>query len=273
LEFIQISCINNRQTHLISLNLKNGYFNSLLAKITLQKAKFRFRKCVQNQSLALQRTKSNDLINVYKLMFEKYPIDSCIDPEQSHPLSLKVVLDIDENNYIEKYGEKFEKYITEIFENLKRSTKKPANLLKEFSTSIMNFQELVIENAKFQKEFSSEYRLGEWIIQLCCLIPIQIAVARDNLFQPLKDGLTSNEKYLIEVEDYGDHVEIISKNITFGWYEGIFKYFGDKKVKVVSCMGEQSCGKSFILNHLVGTTFDEPAMVNNISFLNFLNFY
>ncbi|GBB89840.1 hypothetical protein RclHR1_16670008 [Rhizophagus clarus] len=212
---------------------------------------------MHNQPLA--RTKSNDLINVYKLMFEKYPIDSCINPEQSHPLSLKLVLDIDENNIIEKYGKEFEKYIDEMFENLKRSTNKPAHILKKFSTSVMTFQELYIKNAEFQK-FSSEYQLGEWIIKLCCLIPIHIAVARNNLFQPLKDGLSSNECYLIEPEYDIRHVEKISKNISFGWYEGIFKHFGNKKVKVVSSMGEQSCGKSFMLNHLVGTTFDGSAM-------------
>ncbi|CAB4409767.1 unnamed protein product [Rhizophagus irregularis] len=115
----------------------------------------------------------------------------------------------------------------------------------------------------FYKNFgnpaSKEYQLGEWIIQLCCLIPIQIAVARNNLFQPLKDGLSSNENYPIKLED-GNFVDIVSKNISFGWYEGIFKHFGSKKVKVVSSMGEQSCGKSFMLNHLVGTTFDGSAM-------------
>ncbi|CAB4446571.1 unnamed protein product [Rhizophagus irregularis] len=132
--------------------------------------------------------------------------------------------------------------------------------LEFLQISFMTFQELDIENVEFQKKFSSEYQLGEWIIQLCCLIPIQIAVARNNLFQPLKDGLSSNENYLIELEDDRRHVEIISKNISFGWYEGIFKHFSNKKVKIVSSMGEQSCGKSFMLNHLVGTTFDGSAM-------------
>ncbi|PKC68809.1 hypothetical protein RhiirA1_440393 [Rhizophagus irregularis] len=257
LESLQISCINDRQTHLISLDLQNGCLNSLLVKLTLEKAQFRFQKCMQKKSPTLQRTNLNDLINAYKLMFEKYPIDNCIDPKQSRPLSLKIVLDIDDD--VEDYDEKFEEYITKMFENLKDSTKKPASILKKFSTSVITFQELDVEDANFQKKFSSEYQLGEWIIQLCCLIPIQIAVTRNNLFQPLKDGLSSNENYLIELED-GRHVNIISKNISFGWYEGIFKHFGNKKVKVISSMGEQSCGKSFMLNHIVGTTFDGSAM-------------
>ncbi|CAG8438292.1 8031_t:CDS:10 [Funneliformis caledonium] len=205
------------------------------------------------------KTKLNGLIDAYKLMFEKYPVESCIDSAQNRPLSLKIVLNDEvDDEKIEEFGEKFEEYISETFENLKRSTKKPATILKKFSLSITTFQALDIKNVKFQKKFSLAYEIGEWIIQLCCLIPIQIAVARNNLFQPLKDGLSSND---IELDDgYGGHVEGIAKNISFGWYEGIFRHFGDKKVKVVSSMGEQSCGKSFMLNHLVGTTFDGSAM-------------
>jgi hypothetical protein len=146
----------------------------------------------------------------------------------------------------------------QMFDDLKHSTKKPTSILEKFSMSVVPFQKFDIENA----EFSSEYELREWIIQLCCLIPIQIAVARNNLFLPLR--LSSNEIDQAELDDsYGHHVNSVAKNISFGWYEGILKYSGDKKVKVVSSMGEKSCGKSFMLNHLVETTFDGSAMVNS----------
>ncbi|PKY22475.1 hypothetical protein RhiirB3_503321, partial [Rhizophagus irregularis] len=331
LEYLQFTCINKLQTHLMSLDLENGCFNSIIVKITVERTQYRFQERVQKQSLGLvkvshknfnytiiegkntrfekivqngehivilgekysvlevlsdtelkidgnfkqkngfdkwmefrieSKTNLNGLIDAYGLMFERYSVESCIDPEQNRPLSLKIVLDVD--NDIEKYGEKFEDYIIEMFKNLKRSTKKPTSILEEFTTSVITFQKLDVENAKFQKKFSSEYQLGEWIIQLCCLIPIQIAVARNNLFQPLRDGLSSNDDHVGLDDDgddgYGLHVDGIAKNISFGWYEGIFKHFGDKKIKVVSSMGEQSCGKSFMLNHLVGTTFDVSAM-------------
>jgi hypothetical protein len=206
------------------------------------------------------KTKLNDLIDVYRLMFEKYPVENCIDSEQNRPLCLKIVLDIEDND-IEKYGKNFEEYTSEIFKDLRRSTKKPMSILKKFSTSAITFRKLDIEN--FQQKFSSEFELGKWIIQLCCLIPIKIAVARNNLFQPLKDGLLSNDN------DYGLSVDDIVKNISFGWYEGIFKHFSDKEVKIVSSMSEQSCEKSFMLNHLVGTTFDSPEMVKNF-IINFI---
>ncbi|POG65607.1 hypothetical protein GLOIN_2v1665293 [Rhizophagus irregularis DAOM 181602=DAOM 197198] len=331
LEYLHFTCINKLQIHLMSLDLENGCFNSIIVKITVERTQYRFQERVQKQSLGLVKvshknfkytiiegkntrfekivqngehivilgekysvlevlsdtelkidgnfkqkngfdkwmefridpnTNLNGLIDAYGLMFERYSVESCIDSEQNRPLSLKIVLDVD--NDIEKYGEKFEDYIIEMFKNLKRSTKKPTSILEEFTTSVITFQKLDVENAKFQKKFSAKCQLGEWIIQLCCLIPIQIAVARNNLFQPLRDGLSSNDDHVGLDDDgddgYGLHVDGIAKNISFGWYEGIFKHFGDKKVKVVSSMGEQSCGKSFMLNHLVGTTFDGSAM-------------
>ncbi|PKY47220.1 hypothetical protein RhiirA4_543827 [Rhizophagus irregularis] len=258
LEYLQFTCIK-LQTHLMSLDLENGCFNSIIVKITNEKVQYHF----QEQSKDIKPViKPNILIDAYGLMFEKYPIENCIDSEQNSSLSLKIVIDIDENNEIEKYGKKFEEYITKIFENLKHSTKKPAEILKKFSTSVIAFQELDIENTKYQKEFSSQYKLGEWIIQLCCLIPIQIAKMRNNLFQPLKDGLLLDESDQVELDNnsYSFYLDGIVKNISFGWYEGVFKYFGNKKIKIVSSMGEQSCGKSFMLNHLIGTTFDASAM-------------
>ncbi|GES77127.1 hypothetical protein GLOIN_2v1781563 [Rhizophagus clarus] len=259
LEYLQFTCINNLQTHLMSLDLENGCFNSVIVKITSEKIQYRFQ---EQQSIDIKTVmKTNNLIDVYGLMFEKYPVENCIDPQQSCPLSLKLVIDIDENNNIEKYGKKFEKYITEMFENLRHSTKKPTEILKKFSTSVISFQELDIENTNFLKKLSLQYKLGEWIIQLCCLIPIQIAKTKNNLFQPFKDGMLLNESDQAKFDDnYGLHLDDIVNNISFGWYEGIFKYFGNKKIKVVSSMGEKSCGKSFMLNHLIGTTFDASEM-------------
>ncbi|CAJ0762989.1 13890_t:CDS:10 [Entrophospora sp. SA101] len=183
------------------------------------------------------KIKLNGFIDAYKLMFEKYPVESCIDPEQNRPLNLKIVLDINDDCKDENYDRKFEKYVVSMFNELKKKTKKPASILKHFKTTVTTFSELDIEENDFISKHSNKYQLGDFVIQLSCLIPIQIAVAKNNQFQPLRD-----------------------ESISLGWYEGIFKHFGNRQVKVVSSMGEQSCGKSYMLNHLVGTTFDGSAM-------------
>ncbi|CAH1767584.1 10057_t:CDS:2, partial [Entrophospora sp. SA101] len=207
------------------------------------------------------KTKLNGFIDVYKLMFEKYPIGSCIDPEQNQLLNLKIVLDINDDCKDENYDRKFEKYVVSMFNELRKKTKKPAFILKHFKkTTVTTFSELDIEENNFISKHSNKYQLGDFVIQLSCLIPIQIAVAKNNQFQPLRDGLSSNELDIDFDVEHGCHFDGIAESISLGWYESIFKHFGNRQVKVVSSMGEQSCGKSYMLNHLVGTTFDGSAM-------------
>ncbi|CAB4480250.1 unnamed protein product [Rhizophagus irregularis] len=172
------------------------------------------------------------LADSYKLMFEKYPIDSCIDNEQNKPLNLHIVLDIlsDEAD-IDEYSTNFEDYVLDMFKDLKIETNKPQISLKKFSTFVTTFRGFNIENLIKRKKITN-YQLGEWIIQLSCLIPIQIAVAKNNQFQPLCDGLSAEDN--VKFIDEYHPVDSIARNISFGWYEGIFKHFGDRQVKVVS---------------------------------------
>jgi hypothetical protein len=133
------------------------------------------------------------------------------------------------------------------------------------------------------------------MVNLLCLIPIHIAIARDNRFIPLKDGVWTPdlERSLLGVE-VGRIVDFIS----FGWYESIFQSYMSTKARMLlipktglilieshyslcvwcrlwvrdivclhgfcNCLieypGEQSVGKSFALNHLVDTSFADSAM-------------
>lgn len=83
-----------------------------------------------------------------------------------------------------------------------------------------------------------------WLINLFCLIPIQIAIIQDNKFISLRDGLVFKA---IEKQTFNDDYGLIGgafKAISFGWYESIFEYYSNLKVKVISSMGEQYCGKN-----------------------------
>ncbi|CAG8689548.1 13591_t:CDS:10, partial [Racocetra persica] len=199
------------------------------------------------------KTKLNGFVDAYKLMFEKYPIDNIIDSDQNHTLNLRIALDLRDVEKISNYENKFQEYVTDMFDDLKRSTNKPATSIKRFGLSCLSFSDFDLEDLIDELNDLKKNQLGEWIIQLCILIPIQIAVARNNIFQPVSDGLSSFDA---EIADSGAlSVDGIAQSISFGWYEGIFKYFGDRPVKVVSSMGEQ-----YMLNHLIGTTFDGSAM-------------
>lgn len=92
-------------------------------------------------------------------------------------------------------------------------------------------------------------KMGHWVQQLVCLVPIQIARAENNGLQPLVDGLQ-----IPPDRNYADALSL-AEIIQFGFYEFVLEsWVGD--IKVVSSMGKQSSGKSYLLNHLSGSLLD-----------------
>ncbi|KAL2635729.1 hypothetical protein R1flu_007208 [Riccia fluitans] len=92
--------------------------------------------------------------------------------------------------------------------------------------------------------------MGGWIRQLLCLVPIQIARAENNCLRPLADGLELSADV-----DYDNTISLASL-LRFGFYDTVFTSWRNKPVKIISSMGKQSSGKSYLLNHLSGSLLD-----------------
>ncbi|CAG8584575.1 25121_t:CDS:10, partial [Gigaspora margarita] len=199
------------------------------------------------------RTKVNGLFDVYSMVFTKYAITTPFS-EKDELLKLTIVLELSSKLDIDNYMTKFQAYLRKLFEKYKKETKKPMGHLEKFSVNCINFESY----DNIANEFT-EHKFGDWIIDLFCLIPIQIAVAHDNKFIPIRDGFLEKTEQNVFDDGFG-LIGNISKAISFGWYESIFEHYSDLEVKVISSMGEQSCGKSYLLNHCLGTTFDGSAM-------------
>jgi hypothetical protein len=73
----------------------------------------------------------------------------------------------------------------------------------------------------------SRHRVGEWLVELLCLIPIHIAVCSENRFVPLADGVLSSD---LERSLLGAEVTKIMDELPFGWYESIFQSYLATKV-------------------------------------------
>ena len=73
----------------------------------------------------------------------------------------------------------------------------------------------------------SRYHIGEWLVDLLCLIPIHIAVCRENRFVPLADGVLSSD---LERSFLGAEVTKIVDKLSFSWYESIFQSYLATKV-------------------------------------------
>ena len=76
--------------------------------------------------------------------------------------------------------------------------------------------------------------------------PIQIARAENNGLKPLVDGLQIPSN-----ANYADALSLAGM-IRFGFYESMLESWVGE-IKVISSMGKQSSGKSYLLNHLSGS--------------------
>ncbi|KAH9309559.1 hypothetical protein KI387_037470 [Taxus chinensis] len=98
-------------------------------------------------------------------------------------------------------------------------------------------------------EEETHVKMGMCVPKLVCLVPIQIARAKNNAMVALKDGL--------QIPHYISYVDSISlaNSIRFGFYDAVLNSWKGK-IKVISSMGKQSSGKSYLLNHLSGSLLD-----------------
>lgn len=128
----------------------------------------------------------------------------------------------------------FKSYFKRMVQDFERLSRKPTEqrLTRIIATSSP------FDEVDWEAPSTSQYKAGEWIAELLCLIPIHIAVTLENRFVPLKDGVLDPalERVLL-----GAEVPKIIDSISLGWYESIFSsYMATKPVKVVSSMGMYS---------------------------------
>eukprot|EP01083_Nonionella_stella_P236225 829876_1 len=89
-----------------------------------------------------------------------------------------------------------------------------------------------------------------FIKSLISQIPIQIARTTDNKLNLMYNGEDNPSQYIQATDCFS-----LCETIRFGAYDGLIKaWHGD--IIVVTSMGKQSTGKSYLLNHLFGTKFD-----------------
>ncbi|KAF8340910.1 hypothetical protein F5887DRAFT_1062589 [Amanita rubescens] len=253
------SLVRRSAVHLLKLDLLAHTCSSVALDITRKITEFKFREKDSGGDLSrdARLTVHNCLMDCHADVWTRFPVlpavqRATISSNDRCRRSILVVTDRDHNRY--------QPHFADMIETFERTTKKPTgDKLSTLQVSAMTFDSF-IANFSPDAEWNnmSIFKLGEWVVNLLCLIPIHLALARDNRFVPLKDGV-----YSVEVEKslLGAEINRIVDSISFGWYESIFQsYMADKPVRVVSSMGEQSVGKSFTLNHLVDTSFAGSAM-------------
>ncbi|KAK0446849.1 hypothetical protein EV421DRAFT_1707267 [Armillaria borealis] len=254
--FVNRSCI-----HLISLDELSQSCFSVVLDITKKITEFQFKEKGGNRTFRVEgshgSTRHNSLIECFSDVWTRFPVVAAIQHSigggngVQAPKALAFATDRD----FEKFGPHFSKMV----QSFELRTRKPTNdVLRHIEVRAVPLSDIASLVTREDTWPVSQFPLGAWLVNLFCLIPIHIAITRENRFLPLKDGVVSVEW---EKSLLGAEVGKIIDSVSFGWYESIFQsYMAKKPVKVVSSMGEQSVGKSYTLNHLVDSSFAGSAM-------------
>ncbi|KAG1768958.1 hypothetical protein EDD22DRAFT_843764 [Suillus occidentalis] len=247
--------------HLVTLDIDTQSCRSVALDITRKVTEFTFKekgaRGGHTMSENVSDTANNCLIDCHAQVWTRFPVLPAVQRatitsfSSRCPRTLAFITDRDHHLFVPHFHD--------LISHFERTSKKPTgNILKSMmvsATTFSAFSDSLLSGAEWSV---SKFRAGEWLAEFLCLIPIQIAVTKENRFIPLKDGVYSTE---LEKSLLGADVNRIVDYVSFGWYESLFQsYMAKKPVKLVSSMGEQSVGKSFSLNHLVDTSFAGSAM-------------
>ncbi|KAJ6620549.1 hypothetical protein B0H10DRAFT_1945867 [Mycena sp. CBHHK59/15] len=246
-----------RTVHLVGID--TGVCQSVGLEITKKTTEFMFKEAAaKSQPKTRHDTLThNCLIDCHAEVWTRFPVVAAVQWQTIISSNNRLRRSLTFSTYSDhsKFAARFDNLIY-AFEQ--RTRKPTGNELKRITISALEFSAATTLLSTHLKWEVSEFRAGEWLVDLLCLIPIQIAVTQENRFIPLKDGVVSAT---LEQQLLGAEVGQIVDALSIGWYESVFQsYMASKPVKVVSSMGEQSVGKSFSLNHLVDTSFAGSAM-------------
>ncbi|KAF5388164.1 hypothetical protein D9615_000204 [Tricholomella constricta] len=256
-DMVLTSMANRNSVHLLELDPVSNCCQSIALDITKKATEFMFKEKGSRNHSSSRTAGSvcNCLIDSHAEVWTRFPVVPAVQRQTitSANRCRKSIIFVTETS-----RHRYETYFAELIRSFEQRSRKPTgDELKNIAIEAISFRDLLLWLSK-ESWNPSQIRAGEWLVDLLCLIPIHIAITRENRFIPLKDGVTSAalEKTLL-----GAEVGRIVDSLSMGWYESIFQsYMTDKPVKVVSSMGEQSVGKSFSLNHLVDTSFAGSAM-------------
>ncbi|EIW81351.1 hypothetical protein CONPUDRAFT_82336 [Coniophora puteana RWD-64-598 SS2] len=251
---------SRNSVHLMKLDTDPQNCRSFALDITRKSTEFTFRAKGGTAASSTEKgngTLHNCLVDCHSDVWTRFPVLPAVQRQaitrasSRHSKSLTFVSDFGQR--------RFEPHFSELIQTFERTTRKlSGNELRSIAVTSITFNDFYAALGDISSFQTSEFRAGEWLVELLCLIPIHLAVTKDNRFIPLKDGVFSPE---LEKSLLGAEVGRIVDALSFGWYESIFQsYMASKPVKVVSSMGEQSVGKSFMLNHLADTSFAGSAM-------------
>ena len=220
------SIVHRNNIYLIGLDLESQSCRSVILNITRKAAEFTFQE--RRSKAPFGHGVDNCLINCHVGVWTRFPVVPAVKRHTITSLSerqQKMLVFITNAD-----GLPFSSHFSDLIHTFERSSRKPTgDELKSLSVSASTFPSFVQQFLSNPDWLVSNFRAGEWLADLLCMIPIHIAITRENRFFPLKDGVVSAE---LEKSLLGAEVNKIADSLSLGWYESIFQSYWASKVKI-----------------------------------------
>ena len=180
-----------------------------------------------------RHTLHNSLLDCHAEVWSRYPVLAAVRRRTVTSLSERKEKSL---TFITEHdSQPFNVYFADLIQTFEKTTRKPTgDELRRIKVSAKQFgvfKDKVIVDPDWGM---SRYRLGEWLVDVFCLIPIHIAVCRENRFVPLANGVLSSD---LERNLLGAEVNKIVDKLSFGWYESIFQSYMATKVRLSPHVG------------------------------------
>lgn len=224
-----LTSFNRRSIHLVHLDTETNRCLSVTLDITRKITEFMFKEKGARSNLQgdTDSTIHNCLIDCHTEVWTRFPVIPAVRRQtissrsERQKKTLLFVTNYDHHRFAPRFGDMIEAF--------ERATRKPTgNELRGILVSAVTFDNWIAGILSGARREATRFRAGEWLVDFLCLIPIHIAITKENRFIPLKDGVSSAE---LEKSLLGAEVGRIVDSLSFGWYESIFQSYMASQVK------------------------------------------
>ncbi|KAG8697844.1 hypothetical protein FRC11_014809 [Ceratobasidium sp. 423] len=233
--------------HVVSFGSQDKAVTSTALEVKQKASEFFVRSDQESSPQPLPATSNNGLIDCHMEAWTRFPVvpavtRSTLSALARKPRRLTFVSSVPLPEVVEYYASMIVQF--------KNTTQKPVDA--ELDAIAVSSQSSMDAESGLHAN-TSEFRLGSFIVELLCLIPLHLAITMNNKFMPLKDGVWDPEH---ERKLVGATISELIDSLSLGWYESLLQSYmatksfepmteGDSQpVRVVSSMGEQSVGQS-----------------------------
>lgn len=222
------SLVNRSSVHLILYNFKAENCNSIVLDITKKATEFMFqeRLLYQHTNQPQRSTVNNCLLDCYDEMWTRFPVLPAIQRYTKTSTNIhlpKRIICVTSQD-----SSTVASYFSTMITAFEQRTRKPiGSELHSIVIESLSLNAVMTAFGEKMDELISSFYAGGWIVDILCLIPIHLAITRENRFIPLKDGVISSE---YEKSLLGADVSTVVDSISFGWYESILQSYMATKV-------------------------------------------